>query len=61
MEEIIIANERKKLPPNEGGLRGLSMFCAVMLLLFSAVILSLPKDAFAFRLPDSASANVIRP
>lgn len=53
MEEIIIANERKKLPPNKGGLRGLSMFCAVVLLLFSAVILSLPKDAFAFRLPDS--------
>lgn len=66
MEEIIIVNERKKLPPNEVSLRGLSSpplqvrggwgalsLLTVMLLLFSAVILSLSKDAFAFTLPDS--------
>ena len=61
-----IASERRRLIPNEVGLSGLSYpalelrggrgalrLLAVVPLLLSVVILSLPKDAFAFRLPDS--------
>lgn len=66
MEAILVANQRRRLLSNEVGLRALCdpplelrggrgalRLPTVILLILSVVILSLAKDAFAFRLPDS--------